>query len=119
MTAESHKRLTHPPVDLTNIHSVTEGDKDMERELFNQFFESFDRLFGVLETSREEKDNAVWRSNAHALKGISLNVGGMELARLCKDAQEGYLLPTADKTSLLASIKVEYAEVHAFLQSCM
>jgi HPt (histidine-containing phosphotransfer) domain-containing protein len=107
------------PVDLTNIHSITEGDRAMEKELFEQFFKSFDEAFGLLESACGQKENAAWRSNAHALKGISLNVGGTELGRLCTQAQESYLAPPDEKKAILESIRAEYIDVRTFLlQQC-
>jgi len=107
------------PVDLKNLREMTDGDKEMEKSLFQEFFSSFEDGIKALKASLGDIAAETWRKNAHALKGISLNLGANKLGELCKSAQEKNTSPQDAKKSLLAEIEWEYAEVKKFLQGCM
>lgn len=104
------------PVDLTNLRSMTDGDKDMEKALFEEFFVSFETGMATLQKNMESAAVDVWRKEAHALKGIALNLGAMELGTLCKKGQDNYQTSVSEKSALLQNIKAEYARVREFLQ---
>ncbi|MFZ4540973.1 MAG: Hpt domain-containing protein [Rickettsiales bacterium] len=102
-------------VDLTNLREMTDGDTELERNLFAEFMRSFEDCLTKLQASVDEAGQEVWRSNAHAMKGISYNLGATPLGDLCKKAQEEHQSPTSTKDSLLNSIMVEYEKVKDFL----
>ncbi len=104
------------PVDLTNLRSMTDGDAEMEKALFDEFFSSFEAGIVALRANIEEAAAETWRKQAHALKGMALNLGAIKLGELCKKGQEE---PNADgnaKSSLLKNIEAEYAQVQEFLK---
>jgi len=103
------------PVDLTNLRSMTDGDKDMEKELFKEFYTSFEAGLNLLKTSCTDTASETWRGQAHALKGIALNLGAETLGTLCKTAQESYIIPEAPKLKMLENIRAEYERVKVFL----
>ncbi len=105
------------PVDLTNLRSMTDGDVDMEKALFEEFYSSFEARIEILQKSLEKDTAEAWRSNAHALKGISLNLGANNLGALCKQGQDGMHMNEDEKSDLLKKIELEYAEVKNFLQN--
>lgn len=103
------------PVDLKNLRSMTDGDADMEKVLFDEFFSCFDNaIVNMQDCCREDKAEN-WRRDAHALKGISMNLGAMHLGELCKKAQDGYTAGLDSKNEMLQNIKDEYAVVRDFI----
>ena len=57
----------------------------------------------------------VWRKEAHALKGVSLNLGALKLGELCKKAQDECKASADFKNGLIKDIKTEYEMVRQFL----
>jgi len=104
------------PVDLTNLRSMTDGDIDMEKALFEEFYSSFESRITILHESLGKEAAETWRTNSHALKGISLNLGADHLGALCKQGQDGMHMNESEKSELLKKIEDEYALVKGFLQ---
>ena len=104
-------------VDLTNLRSMTDGDVEMERLLFEEFFSSFEDGIASLQNNIKDDTAETWRRQAHSLKGIALNLGAMELGELCKKAQDEPNASTDTKSELLEKITFEYGRVHQFLRN--
>lgn len=107
------------PVDMTNLRSMTDGDREVETVLFTEFCRAFEEGLAILAASYEESGQQPWRSQAHALKGIALNLGADRLSSLCRQAQEQFEIHTAEKQALLAQLRVAYEEVRRFLEQEM
>ena len=107
------------PVDLTNLREMTDGDTELEQELFAEFISSSEECLAIMSENCTDGENEAWRSNAHALKGTSINLGADTLAGLCKDAQENHAANSNEKQGMLETIKKEYEAVKAFLESAM
>jgi HPt (histidine-containing phosphotransfer) domain-containing protein len=105
------------PVDLTDLRTMTDGDKEMEIALFDEFYSSSEALIKTMELHSVDGANEYWRASAHALKGSAYNVGAKDLGDLCKEAQEHPEISGAEKKALLEKIKAEYAEVKLYLQN--
>lgn len=105
------------PVDLTNLHDLTDGDVALERDLFNEFFRSSQDCIQVMESNFADGNNEEWRRGAHAFKGISYNLGAEHLGNLCKVAQESSDLDRSDKLVILNNIKAEFTTVQDYLKS--
>ena len=104
------------PVDLQNLHDLTDGDREFEQELFDEFLSSSHQMVQTLKHHIvDQGDNEEWRSSAHALKGISYNLGAEKLGDLCKQAQESCDAEAKSKIELLDQIKSEYDRVVDFL----
>lgn len=103
------------PIDLTNLRSMTDGDKEMEKALFEEFFSSFEQGIKVLSESLGEKHAEIWRKQSHALKGIAVNLGAEKLGAYCKQGQEEYQNTDDKKIALLMAIENEYEVVKKFL----
>ncbi len=103
-------------IDLTNFREMTDGDVELEKELFEEFFSSSEECITAMESNCVDGENEIWRSNAHAFKGTALNLGADKLGQMCKDAQEGQDMSAAEKTTLLEKIKAEYSAVKVFLE---
>jgi len=105
------------PVDLTNLHEMTDNDKVLEEALFQEFFIAADETIKTLEANCVEDANEPWRSAAHALKGVAYNLGAIALGDLCKKAQDGYAAGIAEKRELLQAIQAAYTESKLFLEN--
>lgn len=105
------------PVDLDNLRSMTDGDADMEKVLFEEFFSCFDSAIVNMQGSCSADKAENWRKDAHALKGISMNLGAMQLGELCKIAQDEYTAGSESKDEMLKNIKAEYEAVRQFIGS--
>lgn len=103
-------------VNLDNLHEMTGGDVDLEKELFEVFLTSSDECFQKLSTTTGAGQEEEWRTNAHAWKGMSLNLGAEILGKLCAKAQLENLLPTDKKLELLAEIEAEFDRVKKYLK---
>jgi HPt (histidine-containing phosphotransfer) domain-containing protein len=104
------------PVNLTNLRSMIDGDAEMEKALFEEFFSSFAAGIEALQANCTNSDTEAWRKEAHALKGVALNLGAQNLGNLCKNGQDSYLGNAQTKEKILGDIREEYTKVKAFLQ---
>ena len=105
------------PVDLTNLRTMTDGDKEMELALFQEFYSSSEAAFDKMaKEGCTDGQNEIWRTTAHAIKGSAYNLGAKALGDLCEQAQENPAASGSDKEVLLEKIKTEYAAVKAYLQ---
>ncbi len=107
------------PVDLTNMREMTGGDAALENMLFGEFFKSAESCIGGMADTHQTLHHETFRKNAHAFKGIALNIGANQLSALCKEAQDGCALPASDKSVLLQCIREEYVRVKNYLENIM
>jgi len=105
--------VTELCVDLSNLRELTDGDKELEAELFEEFIESSQKLLATLENSDSPTE---WSKAAHALKGISANLGAMTLSEIARTAQEKDGALSSEKLQLLNALKHENAKVIQFLR---
>lgn len=105
------------PVDLKNLREITDGDTEMERELFNEFISTSDEYIDTLGKSTSLDANEAWRAISHSFKGIALNLGAEKLGELCKTAQENNMSSAENKTAMLTAINQEYIAVRDYLKS--
>ena len=87
----------------------------MEKELFAVFLESAQDCLAALKANTSDAAREAWRSQAHAFKGISYNLGAEPLGDLCREAQDNPAMTVEEKTALLAKIEAEYKSVQEFL----
>jgi HPt (histidine-containing phosphotransfer) domain-containing protein len=106
-----------PPVDLTNLHSMTDNDTELEKALFEEFFSSFEKGMSSMQANCSKATAGTWRSDAHALKGIALNLGAAALGNLCKIAQDKSEADEGAKQEILKNITAEYGRVEEFLKA--
>ena len=106
-------------VDLKNLREMTEGDPEMERELFAEFISSFESELAQLRASQSDSASETWRRRAHALKGVAFNLGAMRLGELCKQAQDAPQSNAGAKAELLGKIDAEFADVRSYLGELM
>lgn len=104
-------------VDLTNLRSMTDGDKDLEVILFHEFCSSAEVALQKMAENSGDGHNESWRSIAHALKGTSYNLGANGMGNLCKAAQNNPAASATEKRELLERLQAEYAQVKQFLKT--
>ena len=102
-------------IDLTNLREMTGGDAELERELFAEFILSFEKGIRSLQKCNEMDGAEGWRAEAHALKGIALNLGAQQLGALCKKAQDNHLAGKEVRQVMLTDIQSEYEVVKPLL----
>jgi HPt (histidine-containing phosphotransfer) domain-containing protein len=105
------------PVNLENLRDMTGGDPAFEQELFQVFLESAEECLTALQTLCETGKDMEWRTQAHALKGMCLNLGANKLGEMSANAQANYMSPPEQKTEMLAGLRAEFDAVKQFLQS--
>ena len=104
-------------VDLTNLHEMTDNDKELEIALFEEFYSSSVESIATLEANCTDGENEAWRAAAHALKGAAYNLGAHGLGDHCKNAQESHTASAAQKRMILQAIQEEYVKVKQYLET--
>lgn len=100
-----------PPVNFENFHALTGGDADLERDLLNVFLASAFQCITEMRNAQISEKESEWKSQAHALKGICMNVGAAPLTQLCMKAQQDYRADSEEKQKLLHKITQEFSRV--------
>ncbi len=106
-------------IDLSNFRDITEGDVELEAELFNDFISSFEALLSELEKADGSvlREGVSYKKSAHSLKGLAANLGAFKLAQYCEDAQDASTEEA--KAGLLKSMREEFAAIKVYLLSEM
>lgn len=104
-------------VDLTNLRSMTDGDKDLELALFHEFYISTEVIIQTMAENCVDGQNESWRAAAHSLKGAAYNLGAQPMGDLCKEAQDNPAVSGEKKKEILNLIKAEYVKVKVFLEN--
>ncbi|MDD3182836.1 MAG: Hpt domain-containing protein [Alphaproteobacteria bacterium] len=104
-------------VNLENLHEMTGGDKTLEKELFEVYLASSEDCLKALVDNQGSGQEETWRTQAHAWKGMSLNLGAEPLGKLCAEAQINHLAPPEEKAKMVELIKAEYENVKQFLMA--
>jgi len=105
------------PVNLANLREITGGDPEIEKELFQVFLDSAESCLSELAACCIPEAAEKWRTQAHALKGISYNLGAEQLGDLCKKAQTEANAPDNEKQAILNAITAAFSDVRNFLHA--
>ena len=101
------------PINFDNLHALTGQDPALERDLFQLFDDSARDRVQVMSACLADNDQAGWKNAAHALKGISFNLGADSLAQLCARAET--ISAVTEKQALLEQINAAIEAVRAVL----
>lgn len=104
------------PVNLDNVREMLGNDPEREKELYGIFFVSAEENINIMHASCAQGAEESWRTQAHALKGMSLNLGAAKLGEICATAQKNHTALQPEKEKMLAEIKAEYARVKEFIE---
>ncbi len=97
-----------PPLDLERLREFTNGDRQLERELATLFVESAAVYIGQMRGALDDPEG--WSRAAHALKGASVNIGAVEIARTAARAER-----TAPDPALVEELESQLGAVRRFL----
>lgn len=103
------------PVDLSNLREMTDGDAELEAELFKEFNSSSESCIQDMQKNCTDGANESFRASAHAMKGTSVNLGADRLGELCKIAQDNHAAPAGEKEKMVSEIKAEFEAVKQYL----
>lgn len=106
-----------PPVNLTELRAITDGDRAMENTLFDLFASTVDRCVENMKKCLEGGGADQWRNIAHELKGASGTIGAYPLRGLCEEAEHLSPENAEKRQEFLALIASEATRVKAFLQA--
>jgi HPt (histidine-containing phosphotransfer) domain-containing protein len=99
------------------LRAITQGDAELEREVFILFAEQTDlnlaAMRGVLSAASTDDG---WSEAAHMIKGAAANIGAVRLARVAGEAQL-YKGHVEGRRDLLARTEAAYAELLASLRA--
>jgi len=98
------------PVHLETLREITNGDPELERELFALFFQTIEACLARMAAAAGAME---WSESAHEMKGAAANIGAPALVELCLLAEKA----GEERQRLLAQLAEEYARVKAFLQT--
>jgi HPt (histidine-containing phosphotransfer) domain-containing protein len=99
------------PIDLDNLRKITDGDAEMEAELFQIFLDSSAACMQKLRAATAMESAEIWYTQTHAMKGICFNLGAGPLGQLCKDAQESSKATAEEKLTMLTTMEKELQRV--------
>lgn len=107
--AQAGDAADEPVLDLDHLRHLTDGDAQLEGELFALFLSTSEMY---LQTMREAlEDGRAWTSTAHALKGASANLGARRIATLALVAER-----SEASQAQLEAIERALQEVRAFVE---
>jgi two-component system, sensor histidine kinase and response regulator len=97
------------PVDLSQLHTFTDGDRDSDKEFIAAFITQSDKNLKTLEENISGESKA-WMEAAHMMKGGAGGIGAFELQRLCAEAQS-FKGSDRERRLLFEKIRDEYSRV--------
>ena len=74
-------------LDRQRLRDLTDGDAEFERELIETFVASARVLLAELRAGLMARNAAAVTKDAHALKGVSLNVGATSMAKCAAELE--------------------------------
>jgi len=103
------------PVDLTQLHILSNGDLTFEKELGRAFIIQSDKNLSILEANCAGAESHEWVEAAHMFKGSANGIGAAKLGLLCAEAQAQVSASAEERKALLDEIKAEYRRVQHYL----
>lgn len=116
-TLPERRKTTEMPVDIIHLETFTDGDKDVEQQLFSLFLEQADISLSRLRDAISSHDNEEWRSASHKFKGAAANLGAKKLSEICHAAESAFLQTADAKIGILNAIQAQYEEVQFYLKN--
>lgn len=77
--------MLQPPVAIERLSAFTDGDPQLEQELASLYLATAGVYLAEMRAAL--RDGRDWGGPAHSLKGASVNIGAVEMARLAEDAE--------------------------------
>ncbi len=106
-------------VNLSNLRNISGGDAAVEHMLLTEFLRESGNCLEKLQQALTAEDEVAWRQQAHAFKGVGMNLGAEPLSVLCAKAQSDWRASSDDKQIMLKAIETEFILVQAYLHQEM
>jgi HPt (histidine-containing phosphotransfer) domain-containing protein len=103
-------------IDFDYLHTITDGDVTLEKELFGLFFSTAERCFGVMLASLQDKTIEGWKLSAHELKGAASGLGIFGFSELCREAEHLQADQFAQKEEIYQKLADCFSEVRKQLE---
>ena len=107
---------TKTPINLDHLAMFTDGDPDVEAELFKLFIGQAEIAMKRFEKSHTTNNNDEWRATAHKFKGAAANLGAEKLSGLCSIAEMHFEEGKENKQEYLNAIKLAYKELENYMK---
>jgi two-component system sensor histidine kinase RpfC len=93
------------------------GGPDFVKGLIHEFTQDSLRALGAIEKALKDRDYPIWKEQLHMLKGGASDVGALELAQLCADAEriQPYEMGNAIARERLGSVREGWTATGAAL----
>jgi len=98
-------------IDLAQLRSFTDDDKEMERDLIRVFVDQSDINVAALMSNQADGIAPEWVEAAHMLKGGAAGIGAEVLRGLCEAAQTMENADGEERTVVFHRIALAYADV--------
>lgn len=105
-------------LDRHRLHDITEGDAQLERQLYVLFIETCERCLLALDAQVDDGSGG-WPKTVHELKGACMNMYVQSMVLLCREME--HMQPAAERREKLDVLTGVYeqvrAEIAAFIPS--
>ncbi len=113
-------QLENCPLDLEQLHQISENDTEFEIEVLQVFIEDVSQRLAIIRESCLSGDRAALMAEAHHVKGSSSNVGALlirDLAAQVEQLGKSYdLAQVSEKIdNLIDQILVSISQVEDFI----
>lgn len=105
-------------LDVEHLEAFTDGDPEIEAELFEVFLEQGELAITRLEAvsaGTATPDQEEWKSAAHRFKGAAANLGAKRLSECCFAAERNFEQGIDAKQALLGEIRSQFLDVRGVL----
>ncbi|MFN5854307.1 MAG: Hpt domain-containing protein [Pseudanabaenaceae cyanobacterium] len=103
------EKITTDLVDLNYIQEISGNDAEIERELFQIYFEDTYQRLETIQNCITNHDLPGIAAELHHLKGSSGNVGSRQIAKLVVDLEGSYR--TMEQLQILAEVQKIYSSL--------
>ncbi len=101
-------------ISLEDLHAISGGDMELERQAVAMFLERSRENFAEMERAMRSSDASLWHEAAHQLKGGAVTIGAHRLASLASKAHEEGTFDATQQQEHMARLRVEFAKTERF-----
>lgn len=111
--SDSHQN----PIDLKHLRDITDGEKEVEREIFQLFLQNAEECLMLLSRHCEDQISKTWQDVSDELKGASASLGAFRLSKLCHQAESASQASLHEKKIIIEEISKEIRVIKHFLKT--
>lgn len=111
--------MTNSAIDMEFLRSITGGDQEFEKELFDIFVDNAKKNLTNMEAALKDEDGNAWYMASHAFKGAAASIGAFELSKALEYAQKHPEDSNEEKNRVLAKVRGEFDTVLGFIKQEM